>query len=372
MTTDELPTTFEGVTLISGPSEALLNQRQKLDYIHHRKQLIRWMQNFGKKPGKAEGYAQNTVENHAYRLDRFYRWVWENGNGYTTDINPGDADRYMKEVAYSDNSNAHKKKTQQALKILFKWRELEIGGQGWEPDMTFTEETYHPRDYFTMEERRRLREAALEYGSIPNYNSLSPRERDRWKAYLAQKFEKPKSEVTPRDWKRANGWKIPSLVWVSLDAGLRPIEVERAVTSWVDLENGVLRIPKEESSKNRDNWIVGLQDRTSEVLGKWLQERRYYDKYRETDKIWLTRQENPYQSQALRYILKQLCRTAGIDTENRQISWYAIRHSVGTYMTHVEDLGATKAQLRHKSEKTTLQYDQAPVEERKNALNKMG
>lgn len=41
-------------------------------------------------------------------------------------------------------------------------------------------------------------------------------------------------------------------------------------------------------------------------------------------------------------------------------------------MTHVEDLGATKAQLRHKSEKTTLRYDQVPVEERKDALDKMG
>jgi hypothetical protein len=41
-------------------------------------------------------------------------------------------------------------------------------------------------------------------------------------------------------------------------------------------------------------------------------------------------------------------------------------------MTHVEDLGAAKAQLRHKSEKTTLQYDQTPVEQRKDALDKMG
>jgi integrase len=256
--------------------------------------------------------------------------------------------------------------------MLFKWREHELGGDNWDPDMTFSSDNSNPRDYFTMEERKKLREAALEYGSIPAYNNLSPEERNRWKAYLAQKFEKPKSEVTPRDWKRANGWKIPSLVWVSLDAGLRPIEVERAVTSWVDLDNGVLRIPKEESSKNEDNWIVGLQDRTSDIVSEWLDEREYYDRYNDSNKLWLTKRKNPYQSQSLRHILKRLCEIAGIDMRNRQISWYAIRHSVGTYMTHVEDLGAAKAQLRHKSEKTTLQYDQAPVEERKDALDKMG
>jgi len=63
---------------------------------------------------------------------------------------------------------------------------------------------------------------------------------------------------------------------------------------------------------------------------------------------------------------------ADIDTEDRKISWYTIRHSVGTYMTHEEDLAAAQAQLRHKSERTTMRYDQAPVEERKKALDRMG
>ena len=54
------------------------------------------------------------------------------------------------------------------------------------------------------------------------------------------------------------------------------------------------------------------------------------------------------------------------------MSWYAIRHSVGTYMTREEDLAATQAQLRHKSKKTTMQYDQVPVEDRRDALNRMG
>jgi integrase len=54
------------------------------------------------------------------------------------------------------------------------------------------------------------------------------------------------------------------------------------------------------------------------------------------------------------------------------MSWYAIRHSVGTYMTREEDLAAAQAQLRHKSPETTMKYDQTPVEDRQDALDRMG
>lgn len=86
----------------------------------------------------------------------------------------------------------------------------------------------------------------------------------------------------------------------------------------------------------------------------------------------MTRHGNPYQSQSLRYLLKRLCDIADIPSENRRMSWYAIRHSVGTYMTREEDLAAAQAQLRHRSEQTTMKYDQTPVEDRKDALNRMG
>ena len=75
--------------------------------------------------------------------------------------------------------------------------------------------------------------------------------------------------MTPDDWDRANGWKIPSLVWTSLDAGLRPVEVKRSDVSWLDLDNSALRIPKGDSAKNRENWVVGLRDRTAEMLSRW-------------------------------------------------------------------------------------------------------
>ncbi|XGI83064.1 tyrosine-type recombinase/integrase [Halorutilales archaeon Cl-col2-1] len=362
------------ITVIPAPTEEKLNKRQLVDYRQHRKECLSWLLTFGKEPGKVKGYAQSTVEARAYRMDQFYRWVWEQEGHYTTDITHEHADGWMKELAHQDKSNVHKSNCQKSVQMLFKWHKHEHNWDNWDPEIRFSDSSgaSQPRDYLTMDERKKIREAALEYGSVPHYNHLSPEGRDHWKAYLAQRFEKPKNEVSPEDWDKANDWKIPSLVWTSLDAGLRPIEVERAVIGWLDLKNGVLRIPKEESSKNNENWVVGLRDKTANILKRWVKQRKMYDMYDDTDKIWLTRQANPYSSASLRHVLRRLCDIAGISTDNRKMSWYSIRHSVGTYMTREEDLAAAQAQLRHKSEKTTMKYDQTPVEDRKDALDRMG
>ncbi|MEF8976449.1 MAG: site-specific integrase [Halapricum sp.] len=306
-------------------------------------------------------------------MDIFYRWVWEEYDGYTTNVTHEHADAFLKHLAYEDRSDADRSNHLKALKMLYKWRHHEQGRDQWDPALQFSDSTgtSNPRDYLTRDERSKVREAALEYGSVPSYNNLSPSERDQWKAYLAQRFEKPKSEVTPEDWDRANGWKIPSLVWTSLDAGLRPIEVGRATVDWVDIENSALRIPKEESSKNTDNWIVGLQDRTADVLDRWLDHRDVCERYDDTDKLWLTQRGNEHSSHSLKYLVNKLCDIAGIDTGDRSMTWYSIRHSTGTYMTREEDLAAAQAQLRHKSPETTMKYDQTPVEDRRNALNRM-
>lgn len=100
--------------------------------------------------------------------------------------------------------------------------------------------------------------------------------------------------MTPEDWERANGWKFPSLVWASLDAGFRPTEVERAPVEWVDVENAVLRILKEDSSKKTGNWTVSLREQTANTLGRWLEERAHRSRYDGRDELWLTREGNPY------------------------------------------------------------------------------
>ena len=363
----------DDIPIVTEPSETFLHPRQVIDYRSEREDCLEWLLAFGKDPDKAEGYARGTVDPRSRRMDQFYRWVWQQEGGYTANVTHEHADAWMRELAQEDYSSAHKSDCQKSIQMLFKWIAHERGGSEWDPEITFTDsDASNPRDYLTREERSKVRDAALEYGSIPTYSNMAPAERDRWKRHLAQRFEKPKSAVTPDDWKRANSWKIPSLVWTSLDAGLRPIEVERATVSWIDTDNKVLRIPKRESSKSYDNWTVSIRDRTASYLERWLDEREYYDKYDQTDTVWLTRESNPYDSSALGYIIGKLCNIAGIDTEHREMSWYSIRHSVGTYMTREEDLAAAQAQLRHKSPETTMKYDQTPVEDRRDALDRMG
>jgi integrase len=366
-------TDIDQYPVIPDPTTEYLNQRQKMDYRTVRESFIRWLDSRGKDVDKDVGYSESTVRLTAYLSDMFYRWVWDN-RGYTTAVENDDADAYIRDIA-GDNSmsTTYKAKVVKSLKRLFKYRHVEKGGNEWESKISFSDTRRdNPPDYLTESERTAIREAALEYGSIPSYNSVSPEERDRWKIYLAQRFEKPKSEVSVDDWERANGWKIPSLVMSSLDAGLRPIEVGRAVVRWVDVDNGVLRIPKDESSKNKNNWVVGLTDQTTRALDMWISERSNYPKYDDTDALWLTRQSNPYSSSSLRHVMDRLCDIASISTDDRSVTWYSIRHSVGTYMTREDGLSAAQSQLRHNSPRTTMRYDQTPVEDRKDALERMG
>lgn len=117
---------------------------------------------------------------------------------------------------------------------------------------------------------------------------------------------------------------------------------------------------------------MSLQDQTVELLDWWLNQRKIEEMYSDTDALWLTRQSNPYRSSSLRRLLHRLCEIADIEIENRTMSWYTIRHSTGTYMTREEDLAAAQAQLRHVSPESTMKYDQAPIEDRKNALDRSG
>jgi hypothetical protein len=54
------------------------------------------------------------------------------------------------------------------------------------------------------------------------------------------------------------------------------------------------------------------------------------------------------------------------------MSWYTIRNSVETFMAKERDLATAKAQLRHRNAKTTMKYDQVPVEDRRDAIDRMG
>ena len=361
------------ILIVPTKNKAYLDNTELVDYYEYRKRFLDWLLHFGKNPNKAEGYSPHTVFSTGARTARFDLWRWEQDGEYNIPPRHDQADAYMKKYAYSDLSNVTKAKQEEIIKRYFKWLGFEYDADPWEPEYTFMgsgEDS--PRDFFTKEERQQIRAAALNLGRIPSYKHMTPEERAKWKPYVAKQLSKPVEDVSRDDWATVNSWKETTLVWTSLDAGLRPIEVGRAKTSWVDTKNRLLRIPREESSKNKGNWVVSITDRTATALANWLEERELHEKYEGSDALWLTTHANPYGSKSLSRLIKNVCQKADIPTKDRSVTWYSIRHSVGTYMTSERDLAAAKAQLRHKSAQTTMKYDQVPVEDRRDALERMG
>lgn len=357
----------EGIVLIYEPVEEYLNERERIAYKNHREKFIRWLATQGKNPDQLEGYAKDTYYTYANIICKFHRYVWSENNGFTLELTQTHAEDFLKKLILSnDYSDSHLHNTKLALKAYFRYNEIE-----WNPDITVPSNSgaKQPKDFVSEAERKALREAVLEYGSVPAYAALSPEKRQEWKRELARRFGKPTSEIGREDWNKANGFKYVTILYASLDAGLRPIEVGRAKTYWIDIENCALRIPAKESSKNEDNWTVSLRQDTTEYLKEWLEERRLYDKYNDTDQLWLTREGNPYTGKSLRLLLDNLRELAEIE---RDFSWYAIRHSTGTYMAQQEGLAAAQAQLRHQREETTMKYDNVPPKRRRDALEKMG
>lgn len=328
-----------------------LSDKEYVDYHEYRKAFLTWLLQFGKNPKKAEGYAPQTVVNTGYRASAFDRWTWNKHDSYVAPPSEDDAREYLREIALDDTSNSTKGKKLEMLRRYSKWLSDQRGRPEWEFEWEFSSSggNHQPRDFLSTEERRLVRQAALQIDGTPEYG-----------------IEKALQNA------EEGSWKFTSIVWASLDAGLRPVEVGDATTGWVDVDNAVLRIPREDSAKNEGNWTVSLTERTATALEHWLDERAEHPRYKDTNQLWLTRRGNRYGSNELRRIMHRLCEIAGIDTDERQMSWYTIRHSVGTYMTRERDLAAAKAQLRHQNPQTTMKYDQVPVEERRNALDKMG
>jgi len=323
------------ISIVPKKNENYLTEKERSDYLKYRKTFLKYLIRQGKNPQKAEGYSPYSVGMTANRVGRFDRWVWDKHDAYVVPPTEEDAQDFMQEVAFRDVTEATKGKIMEALLRYSKWLSNRQGRTEWEFEWAFQSGGGNngPRDFLTEEEREKVRRGALELG---------------------------------------DGWKRTSIVWTALDAGLRPVEVGKARTGWVDVENGILRIPREESSKNEGNWRVGLTPRTSNALESWLEERAEDEMYDDTDALWLTRNGNQYGGNQLSRVLRTVCDKVGIDHEDRSMSFYTIRHSVGTYMTKERDLAATKAQLRHNDVKTTMKYDQAPVEDRIEALDNMG
>jgi len=318
------------ITLAPKATREHLNQQQLADYRQYRREFLRWLRTRGKNPEKYEPYSDYTAYESAYRCARYDAWVWDHESRYTAPPRPEHATEYIKNtVAYRDVSTATKGKTEEALARYHSWCSQERNGEEWDHDQIFDSSgSDAPRDFLTRDERRQLREAALATGN----------------------------------------WREASIITTCLDAALRPVEVRRASTQWVDIDNELLRIPREESSKNERDWRTSLTQRSAHALDEWMDVRDETEKYDGTDALWLTRVNTRYCSRSLARLVRRLAEEAGIDPAGRTLTGYSLRHSTGTYMTEERDLAATKAQLRHKSPKTTLKYDQVPPEQRRGAL----
>ena len=365
----------QGIVLLTDEASKFLNPREEIAYREHRRELAEWMLNLGKDPGKAEGYSFSTAKNRMNKLDLFYRWVWDQEQRYVQDIKIEHAEAWMRDLAKRDLKESTKCHYQKSVQTLFKWmREARNRDVEWEPSIEYSDPStaYQPREYLTQSDRKKMREAAMSYGSVPHYNSLSPEERSRWKKYLAQRLQKPKEEVTKKDFLQANSFKYTSMIFVALDAGFRPVEVKRANIQWFDPSNGVLRIPQEESSKSRENWIVALKPETVSILKKWKQERETISKYDGRDAMWLTQKANRYNKDSFRRsVFHKIAEEAGLDLENRDLTPYSIRHSTATYIAQEADLATAAKQCRHKSKQTTQKYAHSSVDRQTDAVNKI-
>lgn len=351
-----------------------LNDRQELVFEAKIERFRSYLETRGKDPTKDIGYS-----NPGIRISRFLRmvrWRWsqtEPAVSFTTTdgdaivdalntdtMRKGDGDRF---------SESSKRKFSDVLDNWFAFQDVE-----WEPDVAFSDERASDKpDPYTKRELKLLWETSLTYKSIPRYNNLSPEERDRWKAHLAQELGKPKEAVTPDDWDRVNkNWKIPSLIRTAREAGWRPALVGKMEVSWYNPENKSISIPGEKAIKNDSDWEQELTDEAAFALEQWFEQRTNMEKYDGKSLIWLNRQGNPYDSGSLNTLIRNLIDEAGITHRGRKLVWYSFRHSIGTYVfAETQSLKTVAEVLRQNSKTAAEQYVHTPSEVTREAASIM-
>ncbi|WP_142858280.1 tyrosine-type recombinase/integrase [Salinigranum halophilum] len=350
--------------IVAQQTESALDEfgpRVDADYRKFKQDFLKWLSTLGKNPTRRRGYSATTLKTTNYKVDKAYRWLWRTEGKYSLNFGPTHADEMMEELALMSNyADSTLLTFVKAIKRLFKYKNhQENTDHEWDCKVQLSQATTsNTRDYFRQSEFPALYEAALSYNTVKSYNNstMTPEERENLKIHLAQRFGVEKEHISPDHFKRANCWKVPSLVSVTLDTGLRPIEVGRATVDWVNLQHGELNIPKEESTKNYENWSCALSQKTVDALGRWMNERQVYEDYDGRDDLWLTQRANPYDSNSLNYLLDKLLEEADIDSQGRDLSWYSIRHGVATLWANNEGIHHARDQLRHKSSSTTMRY----------------
>jgi integrase len=361
---------------LSEDSLAALNYQQQLIFAEFWEQWLTWIREKGKKPARHIGYSASNVRPLARRVYQVFAYYW-NWDKIILELTQEAADHYLEKVDRGDittqreNEYAEpsKSKFRGALKAYFKYK-----GVDWTPEISFSKsEPANSSDPFTQRERELLLDAALEYKSPPTYANVTPEERDRWNAWIAQDLGKPKAEVTPEDWETlSRSWKIPSLISSALDAGWRAAMVDRLNVAQINKEKGKVIIPPGKAVKNDAEWKNELSTRTTKILRKWLSQRKNKEKYDDSAAVWLNRKGNRYNSKTLNRLLRNLMDNAGIEANGRKLTWHSIRHSTGMYLyERYGDLGIVAEVLRHQSLESARKYAHPTPESKQSAIEEI-
>ena len=342
-----------------------------------------WMRTKGKNPDRQKPLSDSISTNYYRRIDQIFRFVIGRIEpADATVITHDQADLIVKWLDQNDicqrNGDPYqetsKRKFSNALIKYFTWQHDQRGDpEQWRPRISFSDGEHENADRLNFEERWKVLQAANEYGSLPSYYETTETEREKISSLVAQRLGKPKTEVTRKDWERADtSTKVGSLIAVTLETGIIPIEVGRARTDWYKSNRNILKITKDDAGKERPTSELPLTDATGDLLSEWIQERRHYEKYDGTNHLWLNREGNPYNSKNLCYLLRRLCEEAGIDHEDRKIVWYSLRHNLGQSIEETEDISQARDQLRHKYIETTKQtYGESTIESRRHTLEQI-
>lgn len=334
------------------------------DYKQYKITFLRWLINEGKDTYRGEGFSESTVRTTHYKIDEVYKWLWEQEDEFTKELTREQATQLLDTLMrHSSHPDSYVYTFEKCIRRLFKFKREAQNRQipEWDHDIPIepsrnSDDSEKIKDRFYPEEMNRLYEAALEKYSIKSYYNLSPEEREELKRFISQQQGIKIEEVSKDHFKRASSWKYPSIVAVSSDLGLRPIEVGKMRPTWIDLERNRINIPTKESVKNKEAWNCEISSTSRNGLKNWLQERQSYEKYDGEDELWLTKYGNRYDARNLNRVLDQLIEAADLQGSNRKLSWYSFRHGVASLWTEKEGIAKAAEQVRHSNLKTTRKY----------------
>lgn len=334
------------------------------DFKQFKIDFIEWLLTEGKDTYRKEGFAESTTTTTHYKIEEAYRWLWNETKEYSTEFPQDRATQLLDELMkFSDHPDSYIYIVEKSLRRLFKYfresknREL----PEWEHDIPVepsrdSGKDEHIKDRFYPEEMNRLYEAALKEYSIKSYWNLTAEERQELKRMIAQQQGVAKADIGPEEFKQASSWKYPSIIAVTSDLGLRPIEVGKMKKSWISLQREEITFPSKEAVKSKSSWTCEISSKSRNALENWLQERQTYDKYNDTDYLWLTKYGNQYGSGSLNRVLETLIERAEINESNRTLTYYSFRHGAASMWTENEGISKAAEQLRHANLKTTNGY----------------